>query len=96
MGYFQVYVITCCAKVGFLGKRNLQSENPMSLISVLPSRDYCWLYYTLKIGGYKWSTLCGSVMSGNWCAHTTTVCPHNFGVPTAHFVLSTIHTSVCP
>lgn len=40
MGYFQVYVITFCAKVGFLGKRNLQLENPMSVISVLPSRGY--------------------------------------------------------
>jgi hypothetical protein len=24
------------------------------------------------------------------------VCPHHIGVPTAHFVLSTVHTSVCP
>ena len=24
------------------------------------------------------------------------VCPHHIGEPTAHFVLSTIHTSVCP
>jgi hypothetical protein len=67
-GYFQMYVITCCAEVqGFL-------------LAVL-CFDYRWLHMEYIV----WQ-----------CNVRELVCPHHIGVSTAHFVVSTIHISMCP